>query len=132
MQVVLKTHVPNLLISWAKFSRKVLLIDFRETFIRTKVQYPFVPFWRVKCLSIRFFSVFLGTKCSILVFFEWEGTKKLRASRTVRVTLLSIRGEFYQMQIVLWHKNVRNSIIQNQQDQFLWEISLSNCVRMRN
>lgn len=75
--MVLKTHVPNLLISWINFWRKVFLIDLRETFIRTKVQYPFVPFWRIKWLSIRFFSVFSGTKCSILVFFCVRRDKKI-------------------------------------------------------
>ena len=52
-----------------KQRRQVLLIGLGETIVRTKVQYAFIPFSRVKYLNFPSFSqIFSRIKCPILVF----------------------------------------------------------------
>ena len=48
---------------------QVLLMNFYKTFIRSKVQYAFVPFSHVKCWFPQFFS---GIRCTIFAFSVCE------------------------------------------------------------
>ena len=74
-----------LLIKWISHTEMSSSVNgLTLTFIRTKIQYAFLPFSRVKTLRFLPFLSFLRHK--ILVLFRWERTEKGETWYTVHIT----------------------------------------------